>query len=105
MPSSYRWDILKRVLEIEQGLENATKSIKVISGALASATISAHRKVIMKDLAIANFNVGRALMSLFRYQDAAAYLRKAANTVTGCGLENSVFGRKIIETKNEVLKV
>ena len=59
----------------------------------------------MKDLAIANFNVGKALLTMFRYKESAAYLRKAAATVTGCGLQNSMFGQKIIDTKNEVLKV
>lgn len=59
----------------------------------------------MKDLAIANFNVGRALMSQYKYKEAAVYLRKAASTVISCGLDKSVFGQKILDTKTQVLKV
>ena len=59
----------------------------------------------MKDLSIANFNVGKALMTLYKYNESAVYLRKASNTVIGCGLQSTVFGKKIIDTKNKVLKV
>lgn len=59
----------------------------------------------MKDLAIANFNVGKALTTLCRYKEASLHLRKSAAIVKNCKLEDTNFGRRIIQTKKEVLAV
>lgn len=59
----------------------------------------------MKDLAIANFNVGKALQKLFRYSESSEFLKKAARIVQSCGLEDSNFGKIILQTRKEVLEV
>lgn len=59
----------------------------------------------MKDLAIANYNVGKSLNTLLRYKEASVYLRKAAAIVKTCNLHETTFGKRIIQTKKEVMSV
>ena len=59
----------------------------------------------MKDLAIANYNVGKALTTLCRYKEASIYLRKSAAIVKTCNLHETNFVKRIIQTKKEVMAV